>query len=153
MTRIAKGLHWMQSVVVDAQWMFLLYVRAYVAHAFFLSGLTKTRDWSVTVALFTDEYHVPWLSPSIAAALGTATELSMPVLLMLGLAGRGAAFVLFVFNIVAVISYPALEEAQRAQHFTWGVMLAIIVMFGSGGASIDRLLASWWRRWFAGAAA
>ena len=41
--------------------------RLYVAQVFVMSGLTKTRDWSNTVALFTDEYHVPVLSPPVAA--------------------------------------------------------------------------------------
>ncbi|XLM23140.1 hypothetical protein MKD33_16725, partial [Chromobacterium piscinae] len=26
---------------------------------FFSSGLTKIADWDITLALFTDEYHVP----------------------------------------------------------------------------------------------
>ena len=40
-----------------------LLARLYVAQVFFLSGLTKLRDWGTTVALFTDEYKVPFLSP------------------------------------------------------------------------------------------
>ncbi len=63
----------------------LLIIRLYVARVFLMSGLTKIHDWSVTVALFTDEYHVPLLSPGVAALMGTATELSMPILLALGL--------------------------------------------------------------------
>ena len=49
--------------------------RAYVAQVFFLSGLTKLRDWGTTVALFTDEYNVPLLPPEVAALMGTAGEL------------------------------------------------------------------------------
>ncbi|MCZ8284856.1 MAG: DoxX family membrane protein, partial [Bacteroidia bacterium] len=49
-----------------------LLARLYVAQVFFLSGLTKLRDWEITVALFTDEYKVPLLSPALAAAMGTA---------------------------------------------------------------------------------
>ena len=49
-----------------------LAARLFVAKVFFLSGLTKLRDWEITVALFTDEYHVPLLSPEVAAAMGTA---------------------------------------------------------------------------------
>ena len=41
----------------------LLGFRLYVARVFLLSGLTKIHDWSITVALFTDEYHVPILPP------------------------------------------------------------------------------------------
>lgn len=73
------------ELVGRLQPLLLLGFRLYVARVFFLSGLTKIRDWSITVALFTDEYHVPLLSPPVAAALGTAKEQSMPVLLALGL--------------------------------------------------------------------
>jgi len=45
----------------------LLGFRLYVARVFLLSGLTKIHDWSITVALFTDEYHVPILPPAVAA--------------------------------------------------------------------------------------
>ena len=57
-----------------------LAARLYVAQVFFLSGLTKLRDWGTTVALFTDEYKVPLLSPQVAAFMGTAGELVLPML-------------------------------------------------------------------------
>ena len=43
--------------------LFDLMIRLYVAEAFFKSGLTKIQDWSVTLALFENEYHVPLLPP------------------------------------------------------------------------------------------
>jgi putative oxidoreductase len=115
----------------------LLGFRLYVARAFFMSGLTKTHDWSVTLALFTDEYHVPVLPPPLAAALGTATELSMPVLLVLGLGSRFAAGVLFIFNIVAVISYPALQDIAIKDHILWGTLLLVLTIFGPGKIALD----------------
>ena len=45
-----------------------LAARWFIAGVFFRSGLTKIADWETTVALFTDEYHVPLLSPELAAA-------------------------------------------------------------------------------------
>ena len=51
-------------------------------------GLTKLRDWDVTLALFQDQYHVPLLDPVTAAWLGTGGEIVLPVLLALALAGR-----------------------------------------------------------------
>ena len=45
-------------------------------------GSTKIEDWNLTVALFENEYHVPLLSPPVAALLGTAAELALPVLLV-----------------------------------------------------------------------
>jgi putative oxidoreductase len=115
--------------------------RLYVAQVFFLSGLTKLRDWGTTVALFTDEYHVPLLSPAAAAALGTAGELVMPVLLMLGLGGRFSALGLFVVNAVAVISLSEIAPAAFRQHVLWGSLLAALAIFGLGPWAFDRWLA------------
>jgi len=118
----------------------LLGFRLYVANVFWMSGLTKTRDWSITVALFTNEYHVPLLPPALAAAMGTTTELSMPLLLALGLATRFGAFVLFFFNIIAVISYAALPDIAVKDHILWGTMILVILLFGPGKISVDYLL-------------
>jgi putative oxidoreductase len=117
-------------------------LRLYVARVFLLSGLTKIHDWSVTLALFENEYHVPALSPPLAAVLGTATELSMPVLLALGLGTRFAAGMLLVFNIVAVVSYPDLPDIAVKDHILWGLMLLVLLVYGAGGISVDRWLQS-----------
>ena len=124
----------------------LLGFRLYVARVFLLSGLTKIHDWSITVALFTDEYHVPILPPAVAATLGSATELSMPVLLALGLVSRFAAGVLFIFNIVAVISYAALPDVAVKDHILWGTMLAVLTIVGPGKIAVD----TWLERRFSG---
>jgi putative oxidoreductase len=128
--------------VAKLQPLMLLGFRFYVARVFLMSGLTKTRDWSATVALFTDEYHVPLLSPVVAAALGAATELSMPILLVLGLASRFAAGVLFVFNIVAVVSYYATlaETGGVRDHVLWGTMLLVLTISGPGRIALDTWL-------------
>jgi putative oxidoreductase len=118
-----------------------LLARLYVAQVFFLSSLTKLRDWETTVALFTDEYHVPLLSPTVAAAMGTAGELVLPVLLVLGLAGRFSALGLFVVNAVAVISLSEIAPAAFQQHVFWGSLLAALAIYGLGPWSFDRWLA------------
>jgi len=117
-----------------------LCVRLWVAMVFFKSGLTKIQSWDTTVLLFTHEYHVPLLSPELAAVLGTATELVAPVFLALGLGGRIAAAVLFVFNVVAVLAYPELEGPGLQQHYVWGILLAVTLLHGPGALSLDRLL-------------
>ena len=114
-----------------------LAARLYVAKVFFLSGLTKLRDWDTTVLLFTEEYHVPLLPPAPAAMLGTAGELLLPVLLVLGWPGRFAAAGLFILNAVAVISYPALELLERKDHYLWGVLLGYLVLHGVGSWSLE----------------
>ena len=117
-----------------------LLARLYVAQVFFLSGLTKVRDWGTTVALFTDEYKVPLLSPAVAAAMGTAGELVLPVLLVLGLGGRFSPLGLFVVNAVAVISLSEIAPAAFQQHVFWGSLLAGLAIYGLGPLSVDRLL-------------
>lgn len=118
-----------------------LLARLYIAQVFFLSGLTKLRDRDTTVALFTDEYHVPLLPPAAAALLGTAGELVLPVLLVLGLAGRFPALGLFVVNAVAVISLSEITPAALQQHVFWGTLLAGLAIYGGGPWSLDRWLA------------
>jgi putative oxidoreductase len=118
--------------------------RAYVAQVFFLSGLTKLRDWSITLALFQDEYKVPLLPPELAAVMGTAGELVLPVLLVLGLGGRVAALGLSVVNVVAVLSLSEIAPAALQQHMTWGVVLAALALYGSGKWSVDAWLTSRW---------
>ena len=121
----------------------LLAARLYVAQAFFSSGLTKLRDWETTVALFSDEYKVPWLSPGVAAAAGTAGELVLPVLLALGLGGRFAALGLSVVNVVAVISLAEIAPAALQQHILWGCLLIGVLLWGPGRWSLDRFAWPW----------
>lgn len=116
-----------------------LAARVYVAQVFFLSGLTKLRDWGTTVALFTDEYHVPLLSPTVAAVLGTAGELVLPVLLVLGLGGRVPALGLFVVNAVAVVALAEIAPAALQQHILWGALLVALAVYGNGPWALDRL--------------
>ncbi|MBP9831421.1 MAG: DoxX family protein [Polaromonas sp.] len=123
-----------------AQPLAALLARLYVAQVFFMSGITKIRDWETTVSLFTDEYKVPYLSPELAALLGTAGELVLPVLLILGLLGRFAALGLFVVNAIAVISLSEIAPAALQQHITWGVLLALLAIYGCGKWALDHWL-------------
>ncbi len=118
----------------------LLAARLYVAQVFFLSGLTKIRDWDTTIALFTDEYRVPLLPPQVAALLGTGGELVLPVLLALGLLGRFAALGLSVLNAVAVLSLPEIAPVALQQHVFWGSLLIGLLLWGPGRWSVDAAL-------------
>lgn len=117
-----------------------LLARLYVAQVFFLSGLTKLRDWGTTVALFTDEYNVPVLSPAVAAFMGTAGELVLPVMLVIGLAGRFSALGLFVVNVVAVMSLSEIAPAAMQAHILWGTLLAALAIYGLGPWTVDKFL-------------
>ncbi len=141
-TLLQRG-HALWSVVTQtlnaAQPLAALAARVYLAQVFFLSGLTKIRDWETTLLLFTEEYKVPLLSPQLAAISGTAGELVLPVLLLLGLAGRFSALGLSVVNVVAVISLAEIAPAALQQHITWGVLLAALAVYGVGKWSVDCL--------------
>lgn len=118
-----------------------LLFRIWIANIFFKAGLTKIASWSSTLYLFESEYAVPLIAPEIAAYLATATELTLPILLVIGLGTRFAAIVLFVFNVVAVISYPSLGEVGRELHIYWGLMLLALIAHGGGLLSVDAWLA------------
>jgi|GEM_PF-465675 len=117
-----------------------LILRCWVAYAFWVSGLLKLQNWDSTLYLFENEYAVPLLPTDFAAMLGTAVELLGPVLLATGLFGRGAAMLLFLFNIVALISYPDLGTAGIEQHKVWGIMLLVCLLQGPGKLSLDALI-------------
>jgi putative oxidoreductase len=122
---------------------FDLAIRGYLCWVFFRSGLAKIKSWDSTLSLFENEFSVPVLSPETAAWLGTATELSLPVLLLFGLGSRVAAGALFVFNIIAVISYPDLSAAGVNMHYLWGWLMLVIVFHGAGKLSLDALIKRW----------
>jgi putative oxidoreductase len=115
-----------------------LAARVYVAQVFFLAGLTKLRDWDTTLLLFTEEYKVPLLSPAVAAVMGTAGEIVLPILLLLGLGGRFAALGLSVVNAMAVLALAEIAPAAFQQHILWGALLAGIAIYGPGPWSLER---------------
>lgn len=118
-----------------------LVIRLWVANVFWKSGLTKLQSFETTIQLFQYEYEVPLLPPEVAAYLSTFSELFFSVLLAIGLAGRLGALGLFVLNIVAVIAYPALNEAGLIQHQLWGLLLLVPLLHGPGKLSLDHILA------------
>lgn len=115
-----------------------LAARVYVAQVFFLAGLTKLRDWDTTLLLFTEEYKVPLLSPAVAAVMGTAGEIVLPILLLLGLGGRFAALGLSLVNAMAVLALAEIAPAAFQQHILWGALLAGIAIYGPGPWSLER---------------
>lgn len=121
-------------------WVALL-ARLYIAKVFFLAGLTKVQDWDTTLFLFEEEYQVPLIPFELAAYLGTIGELVLPVLLVLGFFTRFTALGLFIVNYVAVISLVEIAPAALYLHYIWGLLLAQIIIYGAGVASIDGFMA------------
>jgi putative oxidoreductase len=135
----------------------LLFMRIWVALAFWRAGLVKIADPMGTQFLFENFYHVPLLPPAIAAVLATWIELIVPWFLGLGLMGRLFALFLFVYNIIAFSSFPALwphgfwhgllGTTAFADHKIWGLMLMAVIAWGPGQLSLDALIEFAWRHW------
>ncbi|EGF92725.1 doxX family protein [Asticcacaulis biprosthecium C19] len=123
------GLGWLKGLS-------LLAIRIYLAQFFFFAGLTKIQSWPATIALFTDEYKVPLLPPDLAAVMAAAGELTLPVLLLVGLLSRIAAAGLFAMTLViAVFVYPG-----YAENYFLLLLSFAIVAHGGGLFSIDHWL-------------
>ena len=75
--------------------------RLSVGATFFKAGLLKYRSREFTVKLFQDEYRVPLLDPAVAARIAMMQELTIPILLFLGVATRIATLPLL--GMIAVI--------------------------------------------------
>lgn len=121
-----------------------LIARCWVGYVFLKSGLLKLDSWQSTLMLFTYEFHVPLLPPTVAAVLGTTMEVTLPILVILGLGSRLAIAALFIFNLFAAISYPALWTPDGLpgllQHANWGAILLLLMCHGSGKISLDNVI-------------
>ena len=138
--RAVQGYATFAALIDKLQPLFGLALRIYVGRVFFMSGLIKLSSWSSTVALFANEYHVAVLPPHLAAVLGTAAEIGLPVLLVFGLGTRFAAVALFAFNLVAAMSYPDLSPAGLKDHVLWGALLMVTFFYGPGKIAVDEWL-------------
>src|SRR3954467_4550500 len=92
----------LEKLLNPLQSLLLLGTRLYVAKQFLQSGWLKVSNWQTTLALFQDEYHVPFLPSNVAAVVGSFGELFFPVLLILGLGGRVGPLGLSAVNVMAV---------------------------------------------------
>ncbi|MEL7445711.1 MAG: NAD(P)/FAD-dependent oxidoreductase [Pseudomonadota bacterium] len=113
-----------------------LVTRLFIALPFLRSGLVKASDWDTAVLLATNEYPVSWMEPQTAAALGLTIELVGPLLLVLGLFTRPAAFAMATLTIIAQAVY-----VPTTTNLMLGAMLVWYVFHGSAAFSLDRMLA------------
>jgi putative oxidoreductase len=116
----------------------LLAGRIGVGAVFFKAGLLKYRSWDFTVLLFRDEYKVPLLDPEMAARVALVQELTLPILLFLGLATRLATLPLL--GMIAVIQTFVYPGAYN-DHLVWGSILVLLLTRGPGAISVDHLIA------------
>ena len=115
-----------------------LAMRIGVGAVFFNAGLLKYNSWEFTVQLFRDEYKVPVLDPVMAAQIAMIQELTIPVLLFVGLATRIATVPLI--GMIAVIQTFVYPNAWT-EHLVWGSILVFLLTRGPGVLSVDHLIA------------
>jgi putative oxidoreductase len=128
-------------------WLASAALRVALAVPFYFSGLTKWDGFGrlseSAVFLFEDEfklnifgntfnYPFPYVS---AFAAGTA-EIILPILLVLGLFTRFAAFGLLVMTAVIQLTIPS----GWPLHLTWAAMAMGILAIGPDRLSLDHLL-------------
>ncbi|AZE88053.1 DoxX family protein [Pseudomonas orientalis] len=126
-----------------------------IAAVFWKSGQTKVEGFAIdlingtfelgeprlaasTLPLFRSEYHVPLLSPEVAAHLAAFAEHFFPALILLGLATRFSALALIGMTLtIQLFVYP---DAYPT-HGTWIALLLLLVAKGPGRLSIDHWIA------------
>ena len=114
-----------------------------VGATFFKAGLLKYQSWEFTVRLFQEEYRVPLLDPAVAARIAMVQELTIPILLFLGLATRIATLPLL--GMIAVIQTFVYPNAYN-EHLVWGAILVLLLTRGPGVFSVDHLIERYARR-------
>jgi putative oxidoreductase len=130
-----------------------------IAAVFWKSGQTKVEGFAIdlisgtfelgepklaasTLPLFRSEYHVPLLSPEVAAHLAAFAEHFFPVLILLGVATRFSALALVGMTLtIQLFVYP---DAYPT-HGTWLALLLLLVAKGPGRLSIDHWIARRYR--------
>lgn len=91
------------------------------------------------VALFRDEYKLPWIPPEWAALMAATAEHALPVLLLLGLFTRWAALGLLCMTLVIQLwVYPGAYMV----HGLWAVALLYLMAHGPGRLALDAWLAA-----------
>lgn len=141
---ILRLIEWKLSVLDFLSPLSFVALRLYVALIFWRSGLTKIVDFDTAILLFENEYMTHkkitlfgkmFLTPEMAAYGSTFGELVLPILLIIGLAGRFAAFGLLVMTAIIQFTYTSSPE-----HMVWTLMLLPILMMGPGKASWDHFI-------------
>ncbi|MBZ9790252.1 DoxX family protein [Rhizobium sp. 3T7] len=126
----------------------LLALRFALAIPFFKSGLTKW-DGFLTLSqgaryLFEQEFklhifgsEIPYPFPLAMATAAGIGELTLPILLILGLATRFAALGLLLMTAIIQLTVP---DGWANFHLPWAAMALALVVFGGGRIAIDPLI-------------
>jgi putative oxidoreductase len=115
-----------------------LLARFIPATIFWRSGMTKIDDFEKTIDLFKEIYALPIIPHVPAAYMATAAELTLPILLVLGLCTRLSALALLLMTLVIqIFVFPT----SYLEHGLWAVCFLCLIKFGAGLFSIDALIA------------
>lgn len=136
--RIMRLVQWLDRVPYS---LLAIPLRIAVATVFWNSAMTKLANWDTAIELFREEYKLPLLPPELTAYMAASIELTAPVLLVLGLATRPVALVLFGMTmVIEIFVYPQAWPT----HIQWAAMLLVLLCRGAGGWSFDHLLRKRW---------
>ncbi|GGB23129.1 hypothetical protein GCM10011505_00430 [Tistrella bauzanensis] len=125
----------------------LLALRLWLARPFFQAGMLRVEHWPSQTFLFGDIHPLPGLDPLFAAIVTTGAELTLPVLLALGLFARPAALGLAVMAAMIYLVVGQTPQgmengiAVASEQLPWIAAGLIITIAGAGRLSLDRLLA------------
>lgn len=129
-----------------------------IAAVFWKSGQTKVEGFALdlvdgtvmlgwprlsdsAVALFRDEYRLPFVAPEVAAPLAAFAEHLFPLLVLVGLATRlSAAALLGMTLVIQFFVYPGAYPT----HGVWAAVLLLLIARGPGKLSVDAWIV---RRW------
>lgn len=89
--------------------------------------------------IFGETYPMPM--PVLNAYLAGIGEIVLPILLVLGLGTRFAAFGLLIMTGVIQLTVP---DAWPTHHLPWAAMLLALMNWGPGKIAIDHALARWY---------
>ncbi|MNF45034.1 hypothetical protein D3C85_936980 [compost metagenome] len=153
---VERAIEWLSRI---PQGLIAFIARFAIAAVFWKSGQTKVEGLAIdlidgtfelgaphladsTIPLFQSEYHVPLLSPEIAAHLAAFAEHLFPVLILVGFATRFSALALLGMTLtIQLFVYP---DAYPT-HGTWAAILLYLMATGPGKLSIDHLIARHYR--------
>ena len=121
-----------------------LVLRCALAVPFWRSGVNKWDGFlqlnDVAILLFTSEFklHLPggpydFPAPGVVAFAAGSAEILLPILLVIGLATRFAAFGLLLTTLVVQLTIPS----GWPLHLTWAAMALGIMAWGPGRLSLD----------------
>ena len=134
---VTRTIGWFEAI---PYWLIALTCRVALAQVFWSSAQTHLANWQTTLYLFDTDYRLPFLPPEPAAYLAVAVELVVPPLLLLGLATRFATLVIFGMTLVIeIFVYPQAWPT----HIQWAAMMLVLMAYGAGPLSLDRLIGRW----------